>query len=126
MFEFFRYMTDELSGIDTEAAYKEKKEKEERERECEKENRIIFSKKAKKIVIGFAIFYVVITFTTLIAFKGVLGMISVLFYITKMMLAIGVLISILIGKKKGEITALSLIVVFFLFLFLSNTLVFAE
>lgn len=126
MFDFFRYMADEFSGIDTETAYKEKREREEREREIEKENRIIFSKKAKKIIIGLAVFYLLLTFATVVALKGFMTLPIVLFYIVKMMLAIGTIIALLIGKKKGETTALALIVAFFLIMFVSNGIAFTE
>lgn len=118
MFDFFKYVADEIRGVDTETIKKEKKEREEKE----KANRIIFSKKAKIIICACAIMYILLTLATVTALRGSLAVTLILFYVLRMMIALGIVISILIGKKQGEITALIGIMIFFLLMFLGIAL----
>lgn len=115
MFDFFKYMKDEMLGIDAELAYKERKEQQERE----KEERYIFTNKAKAITIVMAAVYIMIAFLMIIALKNSESPLFIIQYIFKALIAVGVIISLLVGKKRGEIVALSGIALFIILLLVS-------
>ena len=110
MFDFFKDLYYELNGIDSNAVAEERKNKLIEKRK----NRFIFSTKAKIIVVVFGILYLVIMGLNVAGLKETGGL-SVGFVLRTLLLVavdISCLVCLLIGKKKMEIAALILIIVF--------------
>ncbi|MBD5403021.1 hypothetical protein HDR58_09560 [bacterium] len=119
MFDWFREIGEELGGIDSVAAKKERMEKKEKERL----NTFIFSGKMKLLIICLGILYIIMsgsTIKTLIA-EGRIAII--IKRIVMMINAAIVIFALCFGKKKGEIVALIGAFIFVLLLFLSIILV---
>lgn len=119
MFDWFREMGQELSGIDSEVAKKERKEKQ----ELKKLNKFIFSKSAKIGTIILAVLYIVMA-GSMISFLKNDGehLLQIIKYIVMSIIAIVVIFSLVFGKKKGEIVALIGAFIFVVGLFLSTVL----
>lgn len=120
MFDWFRDMAKEMAGIDSEAAKKELLEK----KAIEKSNRYIFTKKAKTLVIALAVIYIFMSGSTIALLKDVDGtLLLILKNIVMSILAIFIILSLIVGKKKGELAAVIGIFVFVVCLFLSVVLI---
>ncbi|BAL01881.1 hypothetical protein OBV_p-00260 (plasmid) [Oscillibacter valericigenes Sjm18-20] len=116
MFDWFRYVAEEMGGIDSEAAKRERLEKKEKA----KLNRFIFTKLSKAIVIAAGVLYLSSAGAAVFAMKST-GY-SIPFIVKFFVLSvvdIGVIISLVTGKKKGEIAALIGCFVFVVILYLS-------
>lgn len=119
MFEYFKDVAQELSGIDTDAAKKLKIEKAEEE----KKNRFIFSKSMKTMVIVFGGLYLLLAISTIAAIKDLnKPFTDCISYLILGLLDIVALFSLIFGKKKGEIIALISAFLFVCGLFVSIVL----
>ena len=110
MFDIFRDIMLEAKGIDCELAEKERLQK---KKEKEKD-KIIFSKSVKVVIYVFSLFFIA---TSLLQIPVLIKTGSVVFLIrsiVQIMTAIATMICLKIHKKKSEIVAIVLIVVFFL------------
>lgn len=120
MFDWFREMGEELRGIDSEAAKKERMEK----RELKKLNRYIFSGGMKALTIALGTLYVVMAGSMIMALRTMpQTMPYIVKYVLMSIIAIVVIFALVFGKKKGEIVALIGAFVFVVGLFLSTVLV---
>lgn len=121
MFDWFREVAEELSGIDSAAAKKERMEK----REQKKLDRFIFSRGAKATIIVLGLLYIIMTVSTLGAVKNMSANATgvIVKSILMSILAIVVIFALLIGKKKGEIVALVGTFIFVVGVFLSTILI---
>lgn len=119
LFDWFREVGEELCGIDSESARKQRMEKKEQKKvDC-----FIFSRGTKIAVILLGLLYVVMAGSTILALKGLPGVgLIILKYVLMSVLAIAVVFALLFGKKKGEIVALAGAFVFVVVLFLSTVL----
>lgn len=109
MFDFFKDVVREISGIDSESARKQRREKEERE----KLNRFIFSQKNKTMIIVLGVLYLVMAIATVSAAKNLSNPIAtIITYSVLGMLDVATLISLIFCGKKGEIAALICIFLF--------------
>jgi hypothetical protein len=119
MLDWFREIGQELVGIDSEAAKKERKEKE----ELKKLNKFIFSKTTKVAIIILAIIYIFMAGNMIYLLKSYKGyLLQIVKYIIMSILAIIIIFSLIFGKKKGEIVALIIGFIFIVMLFLSTVL----
>ena len=122
VFDFFREMAEELSGIDSNAARKERQE----QKEKEKLDRFIFSKSAKVWIVILAVLYIIMAAGSIAALRGSSGTINfglmVLKYSLMSIDALIVVFALLFGKEKGEIIALAGTFAFVLGLFVSVAL----
>lgn len=120
MFDYFRYVMDEINGIDAEKAEEERREKERKN----KEERYIFSKKAKIIIAVMGVFYFIISVFTLMSYRenGDVNIIGMLLSVAMGLLSAGVAVCMIIQKKIAEKYALIGIGCFIL-LFLINAIV---
>lgn len=110
MFDIFRDIMLEAKGIDCELAEKDRLQK---KKEKEKD-KIIFSKSVKVVICVFSLFFIV---TSLLQIPVLIKTGSVVFLIrsiVQIITAIATMICLKIHKKKSEIVAIVLIVVFFL------------
>ena len=120
MFDWFREMGEELRGIDSEAAKKERMEKKERK----KLNRYIFSGGTKALIIALGTLYIVMAGSMIMALRTIpQTMPHIVKYVFMSIVAIVVIFALAFGKKKGEIVALIGAFVFVVGLFLSTVLV---
>jgi len=119
MFEWFRDMGHELSGLDSRATKKERMEK----REQKKLNRFIFTGGTKALIIALGVLYIVMAGSMIIALRGVEETAPhIVKYIAMSIIDLVVIFSLIFGKKKGEIIALVGAFVFVVGLFLSTVL----
>ena len=119
MFDWFREVGEELGGIDSVAAKKERLEK----KEQKKLNRFIFSNTTKAIFIVCGVLYLVTAGSMIFALKGTEEALPYIAkYIFMSIVDIVVLFALIIGKKKGEIVALVGTFIFVVGLFLSTVL----
>lgn len=116
MFDWFREMAEELGGIDSVSAKKERMEK----KEEKKKNQFIFSSGMKILFIVLGVLYVIMAGSAIIALKGTPQATPyILKYIVMSIIAILVVFALVFGKKKGEIVALVGAFIFVVGLFLS-------
>jgi len=119
MFDWFRDMGHELSGLDSQATKRERIEK----REQKKLNRFIFTGGTKALIIALGVLYIVMAGSMVIELRGIEETAShIAKYIAMSIIAIVVIFSLIIGKKKGEIIALAGTFIFVVGLFLSIVL----
>ena len=116
MFDWFVDTAMELRGIDVNARKKLKEEK----IRLEKENQYIFSKKIKILIIGMGILHLLMTGSVILATKGA-GLSSgyILKSIFLCIMDIATILALLIGKKKGEIVAVVLVIIFIATMYIS-------
>lgn len=110
MFDLFRDIILEAQGIDSEKAEIERAK---RKKEKDK-NKIIFSIGVKRVVVGFSIFFLIMSIMQLPVFL-LAG--NILYFIRGFLqvgLVIGTLICLKVHKKKSEIIAIIFIVIFFI------------
>lgn len=114
MFDWFRDITYELGGIDSNAAKVERAAK----KEQKKINRFIFSKTSKTVIIMMGSLYIIMAMSFIFS-KGmaVKNILMTGVYIVMSMTAVTVILALVFGKKKGEIIALTGMFVFALELF---------
>jgi len=123
MFDFFRDVVQELGGIDTTLAKKEREEK----KEIEKLSRYIFSAGAKKIILttgGLYLLLTVILIAGTVSTANVIGsvgntILQIVKYIFLAAINIIVCVSIIRGTKRGEIIALAGCILFAVLLYAS-------
>lgn len=110
MFDFFRDMILEASGIDSKAAAEERKER----KEAAKKERFIFSKGAKVIVYVMGAIYLAVAWIGMAAMiqAGTMDAFRIIRFIFLVGCDIASIICLAIGKKKTEIAALILIILF--------------
>lgn len=103
MFDWFREMGEELSGIDSTAAKKERMEKREQKKiEC-----FIFTKKNKVLIIVMGIIYLLMSWNMIMLLNGMeKSDIYIIKYIIMDLIDIAVIFALICGKRKGEIIAL--------------------
>ena len=117
MFDWFREVAEELSGIDSAAARRERVEKQDKR----KQEYYIFSRGMKVMVIVLGLLYVFMAGATIAVLKNVTGsLIHILRYSLMAMVALFIVFSLVFGKKRGEIFALVGIAVFVVALFFST------
>lgn len=105
MFDFFRDLYLERSGLDLEKVEEERKKKEEEKRK----NRYIFSSGAKRTIIVFGIFYLIISFYgmfTLVKNDNI-GILFLKFIILSIIDLCGI-VNLYINERKNEVIALVL------------------
>jgi|GEM_PF-6854192 len=113
MFDFFRDIKNEMSGIDVEVAAEERKEKIEKK----KQSYFIFSTKMKIIIFTMAVIYLIFSGINIAVVLKLNGEFYLLIkYIFLAALAIGICICLIIKKKNSEIMA---IIGIFLFIVLN-------
>lgn len=119
MFDWFREMGEELVGIDSKAAKKERMEK----REQKKLNRFLFSKGSKVLVIILGIIYLIMAGSIISALKGTPKFIPyIVKYLFMAIIDLVVIFALIFGKRKGEIIALVGCFIFVVCLFISVVL----
>lgn len=120
MFEFFRDMALEFSGIDSKAADEERKEK----KEMKKKDRYIFSTGMKVLVWVVGVLYLVVVAMSIYFMKqaGAIDILNILRYIVMVSIDVAAMICLAIGNKKTEIAAVILIPVFILLLYFGTLL----
>lgn len=109
MFDFFRDLYLEKSGLDLEKVNEERKKKAEEERK----NRYIFSAKAKRIIIIFGMLYLIISFVGmfLLVRSGNIGVMFLKFIVLSTIDICGI-VNLFINKNKNEIVALVCLILF--------------
>lgn len=114
MFDFFRDIVLEAQGIDSSAAAKERSERQKEEKMLRKKQRIIFSKGAKILIFIFGILYLIVAGFGIVAMKQsmALNVYQLIRSITLISCDIAALICLIVNKKKAEVAALILIIVF--------------
>ena len=112
MFDFFRDIALELSGVDSKDAERQRKEKQEEKRK----DRFIFSHGVKVLVYIFGVLYLITGATAITVAKtnGALNALMILRFIALTLLDVSSVVCLATGKKKAEIVALILIVMFVL------------
>lgn len=119
MFDWFRDIGLELGGIDSKAAKKERMEK----REQKKLNRFIFTGGMKVLIIVLGVLYLFLSGSMIIALRSVDNSApQIVKYIAMSIVDMVVIISLIFGKKKGEMIALVGVFLFVVGLFLSVVL----
>lgn len=119
MFDWFREVGEELSGIDCTAAKKERMEK----KEQRKLNCFIFSNEMKILIIVCGIVYLVMAGSMIVALKGTAeAILYIVKHIIMSLVDIVVIFALIFGKKKGELVALIGVFIFVVGLFLSTVL----
>lgn len=119
MFEWFREIGEEIGGIDSAAAKKERLEK----KELKKTNRYIFSSGTKALIIVLGAVYLLMAGTMIVTLKGMPETtLQIVKYALMSIIDIVVLFSLIFGKKKGEIIALVGGIIFVVGLFFSTVL----
>ena len=121
MFDFFKDVYLEARGIDSDVA---KAERDARLEE-KKKSRFIFSKGGKLIVFAFGIFYLIVSALNISVLKstGALTAGKILQIIFLSGCDIACLVCLLVGKKKTEIAALILVIVFVVAFYLLTILI---
>lgn len=116
MFDWFRTIALEAKGIDSSNAIS----KRELKRQEAKKNRFIFSKKMKVLIIILGVLYMIIAVTTAV-FEISEGNMSLRLVVSFFLclLDIAIIVSLIIGKRTGEIAALAGIILFFLGIYVS-------
>lgn len=124
MFDFFRDIVLEAQGIDSSAAAKERSEKRKVKKFLKKKERYIFSKGVKVLVYVFGIMYLIIAGLGLLAMKeaGILNVYHLIRSVFLVSCDIAALACLATGKKKAEVIALILVVVFLITLYFSMLL----
>lgn len=115
MFDFFKDVYLEVSGVDSTAAEAERSEKRTlKDQEKEGKKKIIFSRGTKLLVFVVGIFYLLVTGAGIIAMKeiGELDVVGIIQSILLSVCDIACLVCLAIGTKKTEIAAIILMVVF--------------
>lgn len=110
MFDFFKDLYLERSGLDLEKVNEERKKKEEEKRK----NRYIFSSGAKRTIIIFGLFYLIISYYgiyTLIKTRNI-NLLLIKFIVLSVIDLCGI-VNLYINKKKNEIIALICLIIFF-------------
>lgn len=110
MFDFFKDLYLERSGLDLEKVNEERKKKEEEKRK----NRYIFSSGAKRTIIIFGLFYLIISYYgiyTLIKTRSI-NLLLIKFIVLSVIDLCGI-VNLYINKKKNEIIALICLIIFF-------------
>lgn len=110
MFDFFKDLYLERSGLDLEKVNEERKKKEEEKRK----NRFIFSSGAKRTIIIFGLFYLIISYYgiyTLIKTRNI-NLLLIKFIVLSVIDLCGI-VNLYINKKKNEIIALICLIIFF-------------
>lgn len=110
MFDFFKDLYLERSGLDLEKVNEERKKKEEEKRK----NRFIFSSGAKRTIIIFGLFYLIISYYgiyTLIKNRNV-NLLLIKFIVLSVIDLCGI-VNLYINRKKNEIIALICLIIFF-------------
>lgn len=120
MFDYFRYVADELNGIDGEKAAQFRKEKEERE----KAEIYIFSKKAKLLFKILGLFFFIVSIFTLLFIKETDSdsILNVIITILQGIVSVEVAICMVIKKEKAELWGLVGMGLFVLLLLISIAL----
>lgn len=114
MFDYFRYIVDEMNGIDGEKAAEIRKQKAEQE----KENTFIFTKRAKVIIAVLAIFFFIVSLFTLMYYgeSKSKNVIEIILEIIRGCAAAEIAVCMFIKKDRAEILALIGIGIFVLVL----------
>ena len=109
MFEFFKYASDELSGIDHDERVKAIKEK-----KAEKDpGKIILSKSVKVVIYAFGCIFLLVAFLSVALLKRTgHGLETVIWYILLSVLDVGIMVLASIRKKSTEIAAIAGILLF--------------
>lgn len=110
MFDFFKDLYLERSGLDLEKVNEERKKKEKEKRK----NRYIFSSGAKRTIIIFGLFYLIISYYgiyTLIKTRNI-NLLLIKFIVLSVIDLCGI-VNLYINKKKNEIIALICLIIFF-------------
>lgn len=117
MFDYFRYIAEELNGIDAEKAEKLRKEREEKERA----DTYIFSKRAKRLFVILGVFFFVVSIFTLMYYSehGSENVINIIISIIQGCVSAEVALCMIIKKKKAEIYGVAGIGVFVLMLLIA-------
>lgn len=126
MFDFFRDMTLELMGKDSDEEEKKRKEKKEQERR----ERIIFSKGVKRLIYVFGILYIFMGGFSLVASiqyakvtdSAAYGALQTVKFIFLSGVDIAAMICLTKGKKKTEIAGAILVIVFVVCMYLATML----
>lgn len=117
MFDFFRDIALEMNGIDSEHAERER----EKIKRKKKEENFIFSRRTKVIIFIFGILYLIIGAINITYIKEQENIIP---YVLKIVFLSAVDISGLIclatGKRKAEVAALILIIVFMAVMYITT------
>lgn len=110
MFDFFRDVILEASGIDSDAAAEERNAK----REARKKDRFIFSVGAKVMAFILGIIYLIIAWFGIAAGakSGSLDAFKIIRFVFLSGCDIACLVCLAVGKKKTEIAALILMILF--------------
>lgn len=116
MFDWFREIGEELGGIDSATAKKERMEK----REQERLNKFIFTRNMKMLIISLGVLYIIMAGSTIKMLITAAGStLLIMKYIVMMLNAAAVIFALCFGKKKGEMIALVGVFIFIVLLFLS-------
>ena len=116
MFDFFKDIIQEASGIDTVKAKKQRDE----QKGVDKLSRYIFSPKAKWLILIIGLLYLVFSVLTVSAIWNVPNrIITITKYVILSIIDIIACASLLNGSKKGEIVALISGLVFIVLLYAS-------
>ena len=119
VFDFFRDMALELSGVDSEKAEREREEK----RKIKKKNQFIFSAKSKIIIYAFGILYLVIGGINMTHLRGQERIAAlILKFVFLSAVDIAGLICLTMRKRKTEIAALILIIIFVIVMYITTLL----
>ncbi len=117
MFEFFKDTLNEYRGIDIQKVKEERRKKQEQERE----ERFIFSRKSKVIIVTIGVLYLVMAFLVISIYKSHANAVgTIVVYSVLSVIDIGTIISIIVGKRTGEIIGLVGVIAFMLLLFFST------
>lgn len=116
MFEWIRYTVQAAGGIDVDKAAKEKREK----KEEKKLKRYIYSTAVKILTIVLGVLYLLISVVSIISIiENGSDLLYMAKYILLSIIDIVVLISLIFGKKKGEIVSIIGSCLFAIILFVS-------
>lgn len=110
MFDFFRDIALEMSGIDSKSAQEQREEKKEEKRK----NRFIFSRSVKVIVFVFGVLYLVVAGINVSIMKqsDSMEIASLIRFAVLTICDIAAMVCLVVGNKKAEIIALILILLF--------------
>lgn len=118
MFDFFKDTYNEYRGIDVQKVKQEKR----KQQDEEKSKRFIFTKKSKLIVIILGALYLVVAALMISSMVNAkTGVAMVLIYSVLSVIDIFTIISLIVGKRTGEIAGLVGISAFILLLFFSSS-----
>lgn len=112
MFDFFRDIYLELNGVDSDAAEKERQAKKEQKRK----ERFIFSGSAKVVAFILGILYLLLAGSSLslLIESGSLDVFKIIRYVFLILCDIAALVCLAIKKKKTELAALIVMIIFIL------------